>query len=78
MEWEADRFAGELVIPVDKVKWLLDGKIAGDVINLDLYADNFREFFGTSRAQMEKRLVDLGYKLIATKYGWASCLKARG
>ncbi len=78
LEWQADRFAGELVMPADRVKWLLDGKIPGEVINLDLYADNFRQYFGTSRGQMEKRLVDLGYKLIGTKYDWASCFKGRG
>jgi hypothetical protein len=78
LEWQADRFAGELVMPVHRVQWLLDGKKPGEVINLDLYANNFRTFFGTSRAQMEKRLVDIGYKLIGTRYDWASCLKGRG
>ncbi len=78
LEWQADRFAGELVMPVERVQWLLDGKKPGEVINLDLYADNFRKFFGTSRAQMEKRLVDLGYKLIGAKYPWANYVKGRG
>jgi len=77
LEWQADRFAGELVMPVDRVKWLLDGKEAGEVINLDLYARNFQEHFGTSRAQMEKRLVDLGYLLAGPRYEWADYSKRR-
>ena len=75
LEWQADRFASELVMPVDQVRRLLDGKEPGEVLNLDLYADNFRRYFGTSRAQMEKRLLDLGYKLIGAKYPWANYLK---
>src|SRR6266481_7630292 len=55
LEWQADRFAGELVMPVERVRWLLDGKSPGDLVNMDLYAKNFQEYFGTSRAQMEKR-----------------------
>lgn len=77
LEWQADRFAGELVMPADKVEWLLDGKKPGEVINLEVYAENFRNFFGTSRGQMEKRLFDLGYRLIGTRYAWASCVKRR-
>ncbi len=77
LEWQADRFAGELVMPVERVKWLLDGKGVGEMINLDFYAKNFQEHFGTSRAQMEKRLVDLGYLLTRPKYEWADYSKRR-
>ena len=77
LEWQADRFAGELVMPVERVKWLLDGKGTGEMINLDFYAKNFQEHFGTSRAQMEKRLVDLGYLLTRPKYEWADYSKRR-
>src|SRR2546425_11206640 len=71
------RFAGELVMPVERVKWLLDGKGVGEMINLDFYAKNFQEHFGTSRAQMEKRLVDLGYLLTRPNYEWADYSKRR-
>jgi hypothetical protein len=77
LEWQADRFAGELVMPAGRVQWLLDGKPAGELINLELYAKNFQEYFGTSRAQMEKRLVDLGYLLARPKYEWADYSKRR-
>lgn len=77
LEWQADRFAGELVMPLERVKWLLDGKEAGELINLELYARNFQEYFETSRAQMEKRLVDLGYLLTHAKYEWADYSKRR-
>jgi len=77
LEWQADRFAGELVMPIERVKWLLDGKGVGEMINLDFYAKNFQEHFGTSRAQMEKRLVDLGYLLTRPKYEWADYSKRR-
>jgi hypothetical protein len=77
LEWQADRFAGELVMPIERVSWLLDGKKAGDLINMDLYAKNFQEYFGTSRAQMEKRLVDIGYLLMRPKYEWADYSKRR-
>jgi hypothetical protein len=77
LEWQADRFAGELVMPVERVKWLLDGKMPGDLINMDLYAKNFQEYFGTTRAQMEKRLVDLNYLLMGPKYPWADYSKRR-
>jgi hypothetical protein len=76
LEWQADRFAGELVMPAGRVRWLLDGKGPGEVINVELYRENFRQYFDTSHAQMEKRLVDLGYRLIGTKYQWASYLQA--
>jgi hypothetical protein len=77
LEWQADRFAGELVMPAERVQWLLDGKPAGEVINLELYAKNFQEHFGATRAQMEKRLVDLGYLLARPKYEWADYSKRR-
>ena len=77
LEWQADRFAGELVMPVERVQWLLDGKAPGELINLELYAKNFQEYFGTSRAQMEKRLVDLEYRLSGAKYPWADYSKRR-
>jgi hypothetical protein len=77
LEWQADRFAGELVMPAEKVRWLLDGKKSGELINLDLYGKNFQEYFDTSRAQMEKRLVDLGYLLMQPKYQWANYLKGK-
>ena len=77
LEWQADRFAGELVMPVERVKWLLDGKLPGDLINMELYAKNFQEYFGASRAQMEKRLVDIGYLLMKPRYEWADYSKRR-
>jgi hypothetical protein len=77
LEWQADRFAGELVMPIERVQWLLDGKPPGELINMDTYAKNFQEYFGTSRAQMEKRLVDIGYLLMRPKYEWADYSKRR-
>jgi transcriptional regulator with XRE-family HTH domain len=71
-EWQASRFASELLMPKDKVRWLLDGRPPGDIINLELYGDNFRRFFGVSQAAMEKRLYDLGYKCAMGRYAYAN------
>ena len=64
-------------MPVERVRWLLDGTETGEIINLESYAKNFQEHFGTSRAQMEKRLVDLGYLLAGPRYEWADYSKRR-
>lgn len=74
-EWRANRYAGEVCIPMEKVIWILDGKKPGDVINVKIYKQHFREFFGVSQAAMEKRLSDLGYKLFGVSYEWADWLK---
>ena len=71
-EWQASRFASELLMPKDKVRWLLDGRPTGDIVNLDIYGDTFRRFFGVSQAAMEKRLYDLGYKCAMGRYAYAN------
>ena len=70
LEWQANFAAGELTQPFDQVIWLLDGKIPPEVIDLDLYEKNYREYFGASRAMMEGRLNTLGYKLFNARYDW--------
>ena len=72
MEWQADFAAGELTQPLDRVVWLLDGNQPGEIINLDLYEKNYREFFGANRTMMETRLSSLGYKLINARNPWAN------
>ena len=71
-EWQASRFASELLMPADKVQWILDGKRPGEVVNLDLYGRNFREFFGVSQAAMEKRLHDLEYRCAFGRSAYAN------
>jgi hypothetical protein len=71
-EWQASRFASELLMPKDRVLWLLDGKEPGEVINLDIYGRTFRMFFGVSQAAMEKRLYDLGYRCAMGRYAYAN------
>jgi hypothetical protein len=75
-EWQASRFASELLMPKDRVRWLLDGKEPGEIINLDIYGQNFRRFFGVSQAAMEKRLYDLGYKCAMGRYAYANITQA--
>jgi len=71
-EWQASRFASEVLIPRDKVVEVLGGKKPGDLVNLLHWGDRFRRFFGVSQAAMEKRLFDLGYRCIMGRYGWAN------
>jgi hypothetical protein len=73
-EWQASRFASEVLMPKERVQWLLDGKPlhANEVINLDIYGTQFRQFFGVSQAAMEKRLHDLGYKCANGRYQYAN------
>ena len=71
-EWQASRFASEVLMPKAKVSWLLDGKAPPELINLDLYGSRFREFFGVSQAAMEKRLFDLGYKCMFGRHAYAN------
>jgi Zn-dependent peptidase ImmA (M78 family) len=70
LEWQANFAAGELTQPVDQVIWLLDGRNPPEIINLDLYERNYREYFGASRAMMEARLKTLGYGLFNARYDW--------
>jgi hypothetical protein len=70
LEWQANFAAGELTQPFEEVIWLLDGKKPPEIINLDLYEKNYREYFGASRAMMEGRLNTLGYKFFNARYDW--------
>ena len=71
-EWQASRFASEVLMPKAKVGWLLDGKQSGEIINLEIYGPRFREYFGVSQAAMEKRLFDLGYRCAFGRYKYAN------
>jgi transcriptional regulator with XRE-family HTH domain len=71
-EWQASRFASEVLMPRDKVVEVLGGKKPGDLVNLLHWGDRFRRFFGVSQAATEKRLFDLGYRCIMGHYGWAN------
>ncbi len=71
-EWQASRFASEVLMPKAKVMWLLDGKKPGEVINLNVYGAMFRVYFGVSQAAMEKRLYDLGYLCGFGRYAYAN------
>jgi len=71
LEFQANAAAGELLMPLDKVEWLLDGKKAPAIIDLDLYEWQLREFFGASRGMIERRLTYLGYKILNALYDWA-------
>jgi Zn-dependent peptidase ImmA (M78 family) len=71
-EWQASRFASEVLMPRDKVVEVLGGKKPGDLVNLLHWGDRFRRIFGVSQAAMEKRLFDLGYRCIMGRYGWAN------
>jgi len=71
MEWQSDFAAGELIQPADKITWILDDKQPGEIVNLELYEKNYREYFGANRMMMETRLKALGYKLLNAKYEWA-------
>src|SRR5207244_5308628 len=70
LEWQANFAAGELTQPFEKVVWLLDGKEPPEIINLDLYAKNYQEYFGANRKMMETRLKSLGYILLNARYDW--------
>ena len=71
-EWQASRFASEVLMPRDKVIEVLGGKKPGDLVNLRNCGDRFRRIFGVSQAAMEKRLFDLGYRCIMGRYGYAN------
>jgi hypothetical protein len=71
MEWQSDFAAGELIQPADKIAWILDGKQPGEIVNVELYEKNYREYFGANRMMMEARLKALDYKLLNAKYPWA-------
>lgn len=73
-EWQASRFAAEVLMPKGRVQWLLDGKPPGanEIINLDNYGTQFRQYFGVSQAAMEKRLSDLAYKCAYGRYAYAN------
>jgi hypothetical protein len=71
-EWQASRFAGEVLMPRERVRWLLDGREPGDIINLQIYGLTFRQYFGVSQAAMEKRLFDLGYKCAFGRHAYAN------
>lgn len=76
LEWNANFAAGELLMPLDKVTWLLDGLKPGQIIDLELYAKNFMGYFGASRGMMEARLKALGYLMLNAKYDWADFVKS--
>jgi hypothetical protein len=71
MEWQADFAAGEFTQPEDKVAWLLDSKRPPEIINVEVYAANYLEFFGSTRSGMEVRLKALGYRMVNTRNAWA-------
>jgi transcriptional regulator with XRE-family HTH domain len=71
-EWQASRFASEVLMPRDKVVEVLGGKKPGDLVNLRHHGDRIRRIFGVSQAAMEKRLFDLGYRCIMGRYGYAN------
>jgi transcriptional regulator with XRE-family HTH domain len=71
-EWQASRFASEVLMPRDKVIEVLGGKKPGDLVNLRNHGDRFRRIFGVSQAAMEKRLFDLRYRCIMGRYGYAN------
>ncbi len=71
LEWQADCAAGELMMPFDKVVWLLDRKQPPEMINLDLYEERMMDYFGANRSIVEMRLKFLGYKLMNARYKWA-------
>lgn len=75
LEWNANFAGGELLMPLDKVMWLLDRKQPGEVIDLELYATNFTEYFGANRAMMEARLKALGYRMLNARNEWADYVK---
>ena len=75
LEWQSDFAAGELIQPADKIAWILDGKQPGEIVNLELYEKNYREYFGANRMMMETRLKALDYKLLNAKYSWADYAK---
>ena len=71
LEWQADRAAAELMMPPDRVTWLLDGKQPPEIINLDLYASPLIGYFGANRTMIETRLTSLGYRTINACHSWA-------
>lgn len=71
LDWQANRFAGELLMPLTEVKRVLDGKRLGEFVEVGKYRERFREHFKATEAMMEKRLIDLGYRLVGARYKWA-------
>lgn len=77
LEWQADRAAGELMMPVDQVTWLLDGKQPPELINLELYEAQMMDYFGANPSIIEVRLKELGYKLMNPRNAWANYCSPR-
>jgi Zn-dependent peptidase ImmA (M78 family) len=71
LEWQANFAAGEFLMPENEVIKILDGKKPGEIIDVELYQNGFRQYFDASRGMMEKRLKDLSYKLLNAAYPWA-------
>jgi len=73
IEWQANRYAGEIYMPAREIPRLLDGKHPGpgEIIVMDVYKPILRHAFGASEAMVEKRLKDLGYRLLGARYPWA-------
>jgi transcriptional regulator with XRE-family HTH domain len=71
-EWQASRFASEVLMPKKKVAWFLHDKEPPAVVNLNEHGRAFRGFFGVSQAAMEKRLYDLGYRCAFGRYAYAN------
>jgi hypothetical protein len=76
LEWNANFAAGELLMPLKKILWLLDQKPPGEIIDLDLYAKHFTEYFGIHRRMMEARLKALGYRMFNAQQPWADYTKS--
>jgi hypothetical protein len=72
IEWQADFAAGELLMPLERIAWLVDGKKPPDIINLEVYGSRFKDYFGANHMQMETRLSAVGYKLLNGRYDWAN------
>jgi len=68
LEYQANFAAAELTQPLEQVIWLLDGKRPPETIMLDLYEQNYRQYFDASRSMMEVRLKTLGYQIRRASY----------
>jgi hypothetical protein len=69
-EWQASRFASEVLMPKDKVVEVLAVR-PPNVVDLARLGTKFREYFGVSQAAMEKRLSDLGFKCLNGRYSYS-------
>ena len=77
-EWQANRLAGEVLMPTEMVARVLDGCHPPEIVNLAIYGPRFREFFDVSQAAMEKRLSDLGYTCVGGRRAFADVRETRG